>query len=101
MDLTGWLDYFVEGLAAQMDEVKWRGENTIKADVLAKKHGLNERQTAAIRFLLEHGRMTIQNFEELFPQTGRRSLQRDMKVMLDKGLVNATGATNILEYRLS
>ena len=22
MDLTGWLDYFVEGLATQMDEVK-------------------------------------------------------------------------------
>ena len=30
MDLTGWLDYFVEGLATQMDEVKERGERVIE-----------------------------------------------------------------------
>jgi hypothetical protein len=36
MDLTGWLDYFVEGLAAQMDEVSERGKRAIKTDVLAK-----------------------------------------------------------------
>ena len=26
MDLTGWLDYFVDGLATQMDEVRERGQ---------------------------------------------------------------------------
>ena len=56
MDLTGWLDFFIEGLATQMDEVKARGEPAIQANVLARKHGLNERQTAAVRFLLEHGK---------------------------------------------
>jgi cell filamentation protein, protein adenylyltransferase len=42
MDLTGWLD-FVEGLATQMEEVRARGQQVIKADVLAAKHRLNAR----------------------------------------------------------
>src|SRR5262245_65238110 len=31
MDLTGWLDYFVEGLATQLDEVTERGKRAIRA----------------------------------------------------------------------
>lgn len=100
MDLTGWLDFFVEGLATQMDEVKERGQRIIKADVLARKHGLNERQSAALRFLFEHGKLTIQNFEALCPNANRRTLQRDLKGLAQKRLVAASGATSRLEYRL-
>jgi Fic family protein len=100
MDFTGWLDFFVEGLATQMDEVSERGKRVIKADVLAKQHALNARQTAAIRFLLEYGKMTIQDFEVICPGVNRRSLQRDLKALLVKGLATSSGATNRLEYRL-
>jgi len=100
MDLTGWLDYFVEGLATQMDEVKEKGERVIRADVLAAKHRLNMRQKSALRFLLEHGKMTIQDYEALCPQAHRRSLQRDLGGLVKAGLVEATGATNLLEYKL-
>jgi Fic family protein len=91
MDLTGWLDFFVAGLATQMDEVKDRGQRTIKADVLARKHGLNERQSAALRFLLEHGKMTIQDFEAQCPTANRRTLQRDLKALVDKGILQDRG----------
>jgi Fic family protein len=100
MDMTGWLDFFVEGLATQMDEVVERGERVIKADVLAKQHRLNVRQAAALLFLLEHGKMTIQDYEALCPAIHRRSLQRDLKGLIDVRLVAATGATNLLEYKL-
>jgi len=98
MDMTGWLDYFITGLETQMIEVKERGEQVIRRDVLAQKHGLNERQGKAVEFLLAHERFTIQDFEDLCPDVNRRSLQRDLKGMLDKGLVTSEGATNQLVY---
>ncbi|MFO7557418.1 MAG: Fic family protein [Desulfobacterales bacterium] len=101
MDMTVWLDYFVTGLETQMIEVKEIGEQVIRRDVLAQKHGLNERQGKALGHLIQHGKLTIQDFEALCPTVNRRSLQRDLKGMLDKNLITAEGATNQLVYRLA
>jgi len=100
MDMTGWLDYFITGLETQMIEVRGRGEQVIRRDVLIKQHGLNERQAKALGFLIQHGKLTIQDFEVLCPEVNRRSLQRDLKGMMDKQLVSAEGATNQLVYHL-
>ncbi|MCL6547192.1 MAG: Fic family protein [Bryobacteraceae bacterium] len=100
MDMTGWLEYFVEGLATQLAAVRRRGEQAIRRDVLVKEHNLSERQSKAVAHLLEHGSLTIQDYERLCPKVNRRSLQRDLKVMLEKGLVVSEGATNKLVYRL-
>jgi Fic family protein len=40
MDMTGWLEYYVEGLTTQLAEVRQRGEHAIRRDVLVKRHGL-------------------------------------------------------------
>jgi predicted HTH transcriptional regulator len=98
MDMTGWLNYFITGLETQMIEVKERGEQVIRRDVMVQKHGLNERQSKALEFLLAHGRFTIQDFEELCPDVNRRSLQRDLKGLLDKELISSEGATHHQEY---
>jgi len=100
MDMTCWLDYFTAGLQTQMVEVKERGEQVIRWDVLVQKHNLNERQTKAIGCLLLYGRLTIQNYEGLCPEVNRRSLQRDLKIMIEKELLAAEGATNQLVYVL-
>lgn len=92
MDLTGWLEFFVEGLATQLAEVKARGEIAIRSDVIAKTHGLNVRQAEALDQLFSRGRLTLADLEALFPDTNRRTLQRDLKVMLDKGLLREAGA---------
>lgn len=78
MDMTVWLDYFIAGLETQMIEVKERGEQVIRRDVLVQKHGLNERQSKVFGFLLEHKKLTIQDYEKLCPDVNRRSLQRDI-----------------------
>ncbi len=96
MDMTGWLEYFVEGLAAQLAEVRERGERAISRDVLVKEYTLSERQAKAIGHILELGGLTIQDFEHLCPEVNRRSLQRDLKAMADKGVIleKATGPTD-------
>ena len=50
--------------------------------------------------MLEAGVLTIQEFEAMCPGVNRRSLQRDLKEMVDKGLLTVEGATNRLLYRL-
>lgn len=99
MDLTGWLEYYVIGLATQLEEVKDRGRQAIQVDVLTREHRLNVRQTAALRYLFQHGAMTIQDFEALYPGVNRRTLQRDLKGLLDSGLILIEGSTHQLTYR--
>ena len=91
MDLTGWLEFFVDSLATQLVEVKNRGEMAIRSDLSAKEHGLSPRQTAALYLLLSQGKLTIGDLEGRFPEISRRSLQRDIKAMLDKGLLQEVG----------
>src|SRR5437773_526118 len=48
MDLTSWLEYFVGGLATQLDDVKARGTAAIRADVIGRANRLNGRQSALL-----------------------------------------------------
>ena len=91
MDLTGWLEYFVEGLATQLGEVRQRGEQAIQRDILAKEYGLSDRQSKALGHVLEHGSLTIQDYQRLCPDVNRRTLQRDLKGMLECGLLIDSG----------
>ena len=100
MDMTGWLEYFVEGLTTQLAEVRERGEQAIRRDVLVKEHALSDRQARALGHILEQGSLTIQDLERLCPDVNRRSLQRDLKAMVDMGLLVSEGATNKLVYRI-
>jgi predicted HTH transcriptional regulator len=84
-----------------MIEVKERGEQVIRRDVLVQKHSLNERQAKALGYLLQNGKLTIQDFEDICPDVNRRSLQRDLKGLLDKELITSEGATHHQEYKLA
>lgn len=101
MDLTGWLEFFVEGLATQLAEVKERGEIAILSDVVAKEHRLNERQAIAVRLLLDETAFDIRTLEAHLPDVSRRTLQRDLAGLEAKGLLVREGETNNLIYRLS
>jgi Fic family protein len=87
MDMTAWIEYFVDGLSTQLTEVKKRGEQAIHRDVLVKQYRLSDRQAKALEHILEHGSLNIQDFERLCPGVNRRSLQRDLRAMIEKGLV--------------
>jgi Fic family protein len=86
MDMTGWLEYFTEGLATQMREVTQRGQLAIKRDVLVQRFQLNVRQAAAVDCMFEHGKITISDLESRFFNVSRRTLQRDLKQLVEKGV---------------
>jgi len=68
--------------------------------VIAQKHRLSDRQGVALGHALERGGLTIQDYENLCPGVSRRTLQRELRAMVDKGLLTPEGATNRLYYRL-
>ena len=93
MDMTGWLEYFTIALATQMREVTQLGRQAIQKDMIVKEHNLNERQAIAIGEILEHGKITIADLERLCPKTSRRTLQRDLKQLIEKELCIETAST--------
>ena len=66
MDLTGWLDFFVTGLSTQLH---------------------NARQAILVAAFLEHARLSLAECEKLLPEVARRTVQRDLKRLIEAGLV--------------
>jgi Fic family protein len=91
MDLTGWLEFFVTGLSTQLDEVRARGEQAIKADVIAASKKLNVRQATLVAVFLERSKLTLAEAEKLFPDVARRTVQRDLKWLVDARLIGERG----------
>lgn len=98
MDMTGWLDHFISGLETQMIEVKERGEQVIKRDVLVQKHGLNERQAKALDLLMRNSSAHISEIEERCPGVTRRTLQRDLNGLIELDLVRIIGSARQSNY---
>ena len=69
-----------------------------RAAELAQQYGLSDRQVTVLAYALEYGSLTIQDCERLCPQVSRRSLQRDLKTLMDKELLKSQGETNQLYY---
>ncbi|MBN1684715.1 MAG: Fic family protein [Gammaproteobacteria bacterium] len=100
MDMTQWLEYFSEGLATQLREIKDLGKQVIQQSISAKQHHLSERQKLAIEYMTTEGSLSIQDFEKICPGVTRRTLQRELRDLIDKGIIVSSGATSNLVYRL-
>lgn len=100
LDLTGWLEFFVDGLETQLGEVKARGEVVIRRDVIVRDHRLNERQAQAVGLLLEQPEIALEELERLCGGVNRRTLQRDLQGLVEKRVVKMTGAARAARYRL-
>lgn len=100
LDLTHWIEYYAEGLATQMTEVCQLGKRVIEIDLLVKDHPLNERQQSVVTYLAEHTQMGIRDYEQLCPSVNKRTLQRELKAMVDMGLLIVEGQTNRRIYKL-
>lgn len=100
MDMTRWLEYFIHGLSTQLQEIKTIGKQAIKQDILAKQYQLSDRQKLVIEYITKQGSITIHQLENICPDVTRRTLQRDLKELVDKNILNTVGATTNLSYEL-
>ncbi len=102
MDMTGWLEYFTRALETQMHEIQIKGSQAMKLDVLVLRHNLSERQKQALESMIESEKdFTIQQYESFCPSVNRRSLQRDLSDLIEKGLITQEGIKKATRYRLN
>jgi len=81
------------GLGAQLREVQMTAEHVMRRDVIlarARKNGLKERPVAILGYLLTVGKTTVAEFEQEL-KMNRRTLQRDLKLLVENGLVREIG----------
>ena len=100
MDLTGWLEFFVMGLAAQLREVVEKGKSVIRTDMIAREHRLSPRQAMIVEGLLERPELRMEDLEKLLPRVNRRTLQRDLQGLIQRKIAKAVGAARGVRYRL-
>jgi Fic family protein len=103
-DLTPWLEYFIEGVAIELNRVKERvirisADARVK-DKLGSQIMLNERQMMLMEYLHRHKQMTNKDFRKIFPDYSDDTVLRELKFLRKKGLVKKEGGTKNAQYVL-
>lgn len=102
-DLTQWLEFFVKGLAIELDRIKDKVLGLSRDFKMRKSIGqvaLNERQIQMINFMQENGEVRNQDWQELFPSVSDDTILRDLKDLIDKDIVKKEGRTKAARYVL-
>ncbi len=103
-DLTPWLEYFVEGVAIELNGIKERVKRIstdarIK-DQLGEQVVLNERQMIIMEYLHRHKEMSNRDFRKIFPDFSDDTVLREIKFLKQKGLMKKIGGTKMAKYVL-
>ncbi len=59
---------------------------------------LNDRPKEAMRYLKEHKSIKSGNLQEMFPDVSRETLRKDLKDLIERGIIKKTGAKRGTEY---
>ncbi len=103
-DLTPWLNYFVEGVAIELNKIKERVrrisiDSRVK-DRLGEQLTLNERQMLLMEYLHRHKAMQNKDFRKIFPDYSDDTVLRELRFLAKKGLIKKTGGTKMAKYEL-
>jgi len=102
-DLTSWLEYFTLGAVIEFEKVKEKILKISKDIKLKEKIGgqqifLTDRQIKIIEYIQEVGYLQNQGFKIIFPDISEDSVLRDLKELINKGLIKKVGSTKKARY---
>lgn len=103
-DLTYWLEYFCYGLALEIERVKEQVLKLSKDLKLKKELGqqvaLSERQVLILELLQNQGEITSKDAQKVLPNVSVDTILRDLKDLMEKGVVDKHGVTKGVTYSL-
>jgi len=103
MDMTAWLEYFVDGLKSQMAEIYKRGKQIIIADNTVNLLGylkLNMRQEKIIRYLVINEQIDNALCQKICNSI-KRTATRDLTGLVEKNILKKIGEKKGTYYILS
>lgn len=103
LDMTAWLEYFVSGLKNQMLDVRMKGEDVIRKDIIIEKAvnaELNDRQKKALIYLMDNLVITRAEYVKL-NDVSIRTANYDLEEMEKLGFIERTGVGRAIRYRIS
>jgi len=103
-DLTSWLEYFTESLSIEVSNVKEKVKLLARDTKIAKATGrakFTPRQERVVEYLQDFGILQNKDFNRVFPDVSEDSILRDLKVLIEKGVVQKSGSTKSSKYELA
>ncbi len=102
LDLTNWLEYFVEGVNISIETVKERIIR-LSSKRLRKAKGrqiaLTERQMRIIEFINQNGKITNRDVREMFKLSDEGAL-KEIKKLINLEIIKSEGKGRALHYTL-
>lgn len=103
-DLTTWLEYFVRGLAIELDRVREKVRKLSFDTKIRLKRGqqvlLSERQIKVAEFLSANSRGDMGQFKSLFPMISDDTVLRELQDLVKKNIIKKRGKTKGSYYEL-
>ena len=104
-DLTWWLEYFTLGIAIELNRVKELVQKLsldlhLKVTMGGKQIALSDRQIRLVEYLEKHAELGMKDARDLMPQVSDDTVLRDLRDLVDKGLIHRKGNTKGAKYYL-
>jgi Fic family protein len=104
-DLTAWIEYYSKCLAIELSRMKDKVKR-LSVDVklkgkLGKQVALSERQIKIVEYLEENGEVITVDARRLIPMVSADTVLRDLKDLMEKGIVKKVGKTKSAKYILN
>lgn len=105
-DLTDWINYYTQALAIELSRVKQKVKNLSRDLKLKQKLGgkqihLSDRQIKLIEFMQRFGGLSMPDAKEILPMVSDDTIWRDLKKLMEDGVVNKHGSTKGAYYALT
>ena len=103
LDLTNWLEYFVEGVNVSIETVKERVIRLSSERLRRAKRGqiaLTEKQMRIVEFINQNGKITNRDVRDMFKISDRAAL-KEIRKLVDLKVIKSKGKGRSLYYVLA
>jgi Fic family protein len=103
-DLTPWLEYFTKTVAIELGKIKEKVKKLSMDTRLKVKIGeqvaLTERQMRLVEYLSNQKQAKMTELKEIIPMVSEDTILRDIKDLIEKGIVKKEGSTKASRYMM-